>query len=317
MAQFFTSNTLISSVKRRSMMPTNQSTFSDEDFLAFANEEISLGLLPSIMRLHEDYYLYTEDIALEAGKSNYPISHRAIGNKLRDVSYKDTNGNLYEMTRIGIQDISDYNGSYSVNAVNAFYIKNNEIVLQPEIIGSVSGSLFTSYYLRPNELVTEDKAAVITNIDRNTGVISVANVPDEFSTSITYDFIQAKSPFISLGIEVSIVSVNSTLKEVTFSIADIPERLAVGDYVNKSGETIVPQIPADLHVVLAHRVAARCLEALGDFEGLQSANQKLAEMEDKTTNLIDNRVEEAPKKVVNRNGLLRSGLYRRRLKNRG
>lgn len=312
MAQFFTSSTLIASVKRRAMIPTSQSTFTDDDFLAFANEEISMGILPSILRLHEDYFLVTEDVPLESNVSRYSIPARAIGNKLRDVGFKDSNGNIFEMTRVHIQDISVYQGTYSTNRMYAFYIENNQIVLLPEINEISGGSLFLSYYSRPNELVTEDKAATITNINRTTGVISVSEVPSAFNTNINYDFIQARSPFVSLAKELQASSVNSTTKELTFAIADIPVSLSIGDYINKEYECVVPQIPMDLHVLLAHRVAARCLEALGDTEGLSNANKKLMEMEDKTTNLIDNRVEESPKKVVNRHGSLRAGLYRRR-----
>ena len=77
-------------------------------------------------------------------------------------------------------------------------------------------------------------------------------------------------------------------------------------------ESKVPQVPTDLHVVLAHRLAARCLEALGDTQGLNNANVKLQDFEGKLQNVIDNRVEDAPKKVKNRNGLIRSGLLSKR-----
>jgi len=314
MAQFFTSSTLIESVKRRAMIPSSQSTFKDEDFLAFANEEISLGILPSILRLREDYFLVTEDLPIKSGTNKYQIPPRAIGNKLRDVGFKDSNGNVYEMTRVGIQDISSYIGTYTTSRMHAFYIENNQIVLLPDVNDVDSGSLFVSYYMRPNELVTEDKVATITNINRTTGVVSISKVPTEFSTTIKYDLVQAKSPFVSIARDLTALSVNSTTNEITFAITDIPDNLVVGDYVNKECECIVPQIPQDLHVVLAHRVATRCLEALGDTEGLSNANKKLMEMEDKTSNLIDNRVEEAPKKIVNKYGALRSGLYRRRWK---
>lgn len=316
MAQFLTSTTLIESVKRRAMIPENQVTFDDDDFLAFANEEISLGLLPSILRLHEDYLMFTETVALVDSQSEYTIPHRAIGNKLRDVQYEDTNGNISEMTRIGVQDSPEYIGPYTDNRIHAFYVQNNKIVLRPEVTGTLSGNLLMIYYKRPNELVTADKVATITAIDTGTGVITVDQIPTAFTTSIQYDMIQAKSPFVSLGISLTASAVDSTAKTITFTASDLSSDLAVGDYINVECESFVPQIPADLHVVLAHRVAARCLEALGDTEGLTNANKKLVEMEDRTTNLIDNRVEAASKKVVNRNGVLRSGLYRRRWKYR-
>ena len=53
-------------------------------------------------------------------------------------------------------------------------------------------------------------------------------------------------------------------------------------------------------MVLAQRVAQRVLEALGDTEGLNNATAKIAEMENKLTTMLDNRVEVAPRKVVNR-----------------
>lgn len=316
MSQFFTSNSIIASVKRRAMIPTNQSTFTDDDFLAFANEEISLGLLPSILRLREDYYLYSEDVAMVDSQSNYTIPHRSIGNKLRDVAFKDNNGNVMEMTRINIQDIPEFVGSSSTSKPYTYYIQNNQVILHPAINGSVSGSLVFNYYLRPNELVTEDKVSTITNINFNTGVVTVDQIPTAFTNNTLYDMIQAKSPFVSLALSKSAV-IDGTLKTITFAIEDLPTTLAVGDYINVECECIVPQVPADLHVVLAHRVAARCLEALGDTEGLSNANKKLAEMEDKTTNLIDSRVEESPKKIVNRHGILRAGLTRKRWNNRG
>jgi len=442
MSQFFTSNSIIASVKRRAMIPTNQSTFTDDDFLAFANEEISLGLLPSILRLREDYYLYSEDVAMVDSQSNYTIPHRSIGNKLRDVAFKDNNGNVMEMTRINIQDIPEFVGSSSTSKPYTYYIQNNQVILHPAINGSVSGSLVFNYYLRPNELVTEDKVSTITNINFNTGVVTVDQIPTAFTNNTLYDMIQAKSPFVSLALSKSAV-IDGTLKTITFGTYDtntvtysgyatitdgdyltltdisgsltyiywynksgtatesalklagtipddasyvyvevdisgdasdaavaittdtaisisgistsyvsevltvardsivgstfnitssfseaavvetiagvsiLPSTLAVGDYINVECECIVPQVPADLHVVLAHRVAARCLEALGDTEGLSNANKKLAEMEDKTTNLIDSRVEESPKKIVNRHGILRAGLTRKRWNNRG
>lgn len=311
MAKPLTSSLLIQSVKRRAMIPTNQNTFTDEDFLAFANEEVSMGLLPTILRVHEDYLLHTQEIPLVKGKFEYNIPHRAIGNKLRDVGIKDTNGNVFEMTRIGIGDLSQYSNRVG-SRLDAFYVKNNKIVLAPTGDSPESGFLLMSFYLRPNEMVDENRIGTITNINKNTGVISVNNVPNHFSTAIKYDFIGHKSPFVSLNISLTAVSVNSVTKSIEFTITDIPDDLEVGDYLASEGETLVPQVPLDLHSVLAHRVATRCLEALGDTEGLSNANRKLMEMEDKTANIIDSRVEDAPKKVVNRHSSLRSGVFRGR-----
>lgn len=316
MSKSLTSNKLIASVKRRAQIPANQNTFKEEDFLAFANEEMQLGLVPSVLQLHEDYFLWDIEVPLEENKSNYRIPYRAIGNKLRNVTYKDTNGNLYEMTRISDDEKVDYNGGYTFGYQTAFRVKNNEIVIEPNIKGAVTGSLVFTFYIRPNDLVPENQTGTITGIDRNTGVITVSALPTKFNAQEKYDFIEGQSPHTHLSIDIEIMSVNSVQKTVMLNPASIPADLQKGDYICFAQETPVPQIPTDLHVVLAHRVAARCLEASGDTQGLSNANLKLQEFEQKTQNVIDNRVEDAPLKVKNRHGTLRNGLVTRRFSRR-
>jgi hypothetical protein len=91
---YYTSDELIKSIKLRASIPTSQNRFKNEDFLRFANEELSIALTTSIMKNHEDYFLYSEDVALTPSIRRYQIPYRAIGNKLRDVSFVDSQGNV-------------------------------------------------------------------------------------------------------------------------------------------------------------------------------------------------------------------------------
>lgn len=313
MSAYMTSDKLIESVKRRASIPENQNTFQPEDFLAFADEEMNLGVVPSVLRMHEDYYLWTDNLPLVANQNRYAIPYRAIGNKLREVAYLDANGNVFEMTRIGVADIPYYNTSATSNGVYAYYIANNDIVLVPPNITLNSNSfLMVSYYIRPNSLVLLEDVAVISAIDRNTGILQVSNLPSDFNINQLVDLIKVKSPHKIIDFDIQPVAINSTSKTITLNISDIPDTLELGDHVCMATTTAIPQIPSDLHVLLAHRVATRCLEAQGDQEGLAAANQKLGELEQQTQVLIDSRVEDAPKKIVNRHSTLRSGLLSRR-----
>ena len=304
----FTSDTLINSIKIRAQIPTNQATFRPEDFLQLANEEMVIGVVPSILTLHEDHYLYEESITLETDKSNYRIPYRSIGNKLRDIHYVDSTGNIYELTRIDEERRTDFgnNTQQGASSFRFYYIKSNEIILWPNISGTTTGSLLVAYYLRPNQLVKTNRSGLITNIDRDTGIITVDDFPDNFTSSISYDFIMNRSPHKIISFDVTVTSVSSAAETLTFALADIPEELVAGDYVMQAEESIIPQLPTELHMVLAQRVACRCLEALGDSQGLANANTKLQEMEYKTGIIIDNRVEGSPQKVVNRTTFLRN-----------
>ncbi len=309
MAKYYTTNTLIDAVKRRASIPETQQTFQEVDFLAFANEEMDLGIIPHVLSFHEDYFVYTELVPLEISTSRYEIPSRAVGNKLRELSYQDSGGNIFEMTRISIDDIPAYQNGANQSGFTTFYVEGTDIVLVPEVGSSPVGSLRFSYYLRPNELVSEDRVAIITNINRVTGEIAVNAIPSNIALTNTLDLIQTKTPHKSLAIDVYSTSLNTTTNTITFALDEIPANLVVGDQIALAEETIVPQIPSDLHSMLAQRVAARCLESLGDIQGLGSANAKLAEMEQKTGSLIDSRVDGAPQKIVNRHGMLRRRLY--------
>lgn len=312
MAAYLTSTTLISSVKRRASIPENQSTFTTDDFLALANEEIDLGLVPLILSMQEEYFVYPDEIDLVASTSKYPIPYRAIGGKLRDLFYQDTNGNLFEMSRISPENKATFQENPDSNTYfKYFYLEGNNIVLAPSVGSSPVGKLVPTYYLRPNNLVQADEVATITEIavGATTTTYTVAEVPSDWSTSTPLDINQTKSGHKIRCFDLTPTAVTAT--EITFTTADLTSDIIVGDHIALAGECFVPQIPSDLHSVLSQRVAQRCLEALGDQAGLQAASVKLQEMESRSADLINNRVEGAPMKVTNRKGLLRNSRLRR------
>jgi hypothetical protein len=286
------------------MIPSDQSTFTDEDFLEMLNEEIQYFGVPHLLRTHEEYLMTHVDVPIVAGKSEYSIPERAIGNKLRDVAYVDTAGSYYELARADVEHLSDYSSASVSDYPNSFYLKDNKVILIDGI--PTTGVLRMFFYMKPNKLVEDDLAGVITDIDRTTGVITISEFPDAFETAVLYDFIGHASPNRILDYDITPVSVNGTLKILTFNIAEIPEDLQIGDYINVSGETTVAQLPEELHPILAQRVAIAALEAMSDTEAAATAQRKLDKMEESSNTLIDNRVEGAPEKILNRHSPLRA-----------
>jgi len=317
MARHLTSSTLIDSAVRRATLPKTQVTFLEEDFLAFANEEMDMAIIPYVMGYHEDYFLFKENMPLLDFTSRYSIPYRAVGNKLRDVQFLDQGNTIFEMTRIGVGDNSYFQyGSMGsvVTRLRAFSLEGDEIVLHPHVDGAANGgSLDIYYYIRPNQLVSENRVMIVTSIsDIANGNITVDKLPLDsesgaslFMSGTLVDFIKVKSPHKCITIDNAIQSVNTTTKVISFGPDVIPASIKVGDHIALAQECMIPQIPTDLHSMLAQRIAARCLEAIGDSAGLQAANAKLAEMELKGGTLIDSRVDDAPMKVANRHGFLR------------
>lgn len=159
---FMTSNDLIESVKRKIAFPISQNTFSMNDVLAFANEEMFIAQVPSVLQFHEEYFVTYKIVPLQTNLSRYPIPDRATGMKLRDLFWQDQNGNLFEMTRIEEHDKAFFQANIGANqAIHKFYIEGNYVVLTPGVVNSPTGSLVFVFYLRPNQLVKDDRAAIV------------------------------------------------------------------------------------------------------------------------------------------------------------
>jgi hypothetical protein len=392
---YYTSNTLIEAVKRKMAIPIAQVTFADNDILAFANEEMFLEQVPSILQYHEEYLVFSQNVPMIPKQSRYPIPNRAIGMKLRDVFYRDLSGQLVQMSRINPDDRSFFEVNSNTTPIPIhYYLQNNTLVITPEVTQNATGNLVFSYYLRPNSLVTDDQAAICTSFTKtivvdNTTIVSgntivigthittagvdfaigansaatAANLSSYLGTltdhnlassvsnnivSVAYstrglvfstsnvagfaiqasitintttmpsgivagglvDLLQTDGGHSTLAFDVLLASNSVSPTSITLAESQLPSDFVVGDYICSQYECIVPQVPTDLHNLLAERTCARILESLGDKEGLQAANTKIANLESKQATILDSRVEGSPMKVLNRTGLLRSSRIR-------
>jgi hypothetical protein len=176
MSSILKSSELIKSIKRRGFIPESQETFTAENFLEIATEKINIDLMSTLMDARGDYLVYFEDIPLEQGVLEYAIPDRAHGNKLRDASIVDQNGkNIRELTQISLEEISDFQFENRTNygRLEPFYLMNNMVNLLSD--GTSTGRfLRMSFYMRPNKLVLEARAATALSITRTTEVDSIS-----------------------------------------------------------------------------------------------------------------------------------------------
>lgn len=387
-----TSSDLVSTIKLNSAFPLSQVTYSDEDLLKFANHELFLAQVPSVLQYHEDYFSYRENVPLKINKSRYDIPYRAIGQKIYDVYYRDPNagGHLRKLSRIDSADKAFFqfnNNGYITPA--HYYFEANQVCLTTDIGEGITGELVFVYYLRPNNLVLDSRAAVCENFTReitinNTNIVAgdtlavgglrfiagtdfaiganstitatnlntaintegtnistvtgdvVTVFYSELSTSVTssnstgiiidvlqgiqfdqvpenikngslVDFLKKKGGHRTYTFDIKLGRNVVSSNIIKFPVANIPEDFEAEDYICSQFECIIPQIPSDLHSLLAERTVARILEAQGDMQGLQAANAKIGDMESRQATMMQNRAEGSPRKVFNRNSLLRYG----------
>jgi len=313
MSRVKTSTDLIDSVKTRAMLPEQSSTFKSEDYLNILNEEFQIGILPKIMEVHEEYYVYTVNLPINTdGSKEYTIPSRAVGNKVRNVQLTNSNGGARNLTRIEPEQVAEY-----IYSRNAFYLRNNKIVLLDEPNGYTYVSI--DIFLRPNALVADSRGAKIKTVTvddtAGTTTITMSKIPSHFGSLAgvgdeeLFDFVEKATPNKISDYDLAAVSVSTTQKSVVFNTADLIETPVVGNYIVWAEETIVPQIPFELIPILCQMGAVFCLESLGDAQGLALAEKKLEKMKAASNILIDNRTEGTPQKVVNRNSFIGRGSF--------
>ena len=160
---YMTSTDLIEAVKRKISIPISQQTFTVLDILAFANEEMMISQVPSVLIYHQEYYVYNVFAPLLSNVNNYPIPDRAVAMRLRDLFYVDQSGNKYEMSRIQTEDQAYFSRNLGTNqSLHKFYLEGNDVVLASQMITNPIGQLRFGIFIRPNQLVTNDRAATVT-----------------------------------------------------------------------------------------------------------------------------------------------------------
>lgn len=289
----FLADDLIASVRRRASVPAAQNAFTAADILALADEETRNTIVPLIMSVREDYYLYDYDYTTSAGTLTYRFPARAVGSKLREVA-KITGSGVTQVTsrlpRVAHENIA--------TAYDGFYVKGNTLTLTQD---PASTTLRLTYCIRPNALVLQAEAGLILTVNSSTKVVTLNNAPATFTNGVTYDFVRGRPGFEHLAIDASASISGGTM---TFSAA-LPADLQAGDYVCLSEETPIPQMPVELHSVLAERVALRIMEGQGNSEALDNVRASYEEMKQNALTLITPRVDASPTKLANYGSLVR------------
>lgn len=253
---WMTSSDLIESVKRKISFPISQQTFSKNDILAFADEEMFIAQVPSMLQYHSEYFVTYVTVPLFTNVSRYPIPSRAIAQKLRSVFWMDNSGNMFEMTQVAEEDRAFYQRNIGTNqAIHKFFIEGNDIVLTPGLITNPTGVLVLVFYLRPNQLAKNDRAAIINDFQQtitlNNSLIAVGDL-----LTIGVDASPAgpgviNIPFTavsSLGGTITAIAINSTTS--TLITTSSPHQLTSAQTVIINGSNSNPTIDSSFPVTV-------------------------------------------------------------------
>jgi len=308
-ARALTGNMMVNSVRKRTMTPDDTSIFTDTDILEILDEEMSAQVLNKLITLHGENLTISQDFPFSASQS-YNIPYRAVGNKLRDVSLV-SGGSVYELSQISIGELPDYSYSNGTSgSFDKFYVENNKIkLLQPTRSYT---SIRIKYYLRPSYLTKTDEAGVVSSITSDTlagtTTLAMSSVGKRFVLTNKFDLVGHQSPNKIKAFDLTPTALTTgTTGSIVFLTSDVSsfiDDVQVGDYVTLAEETPVPNIPTEMHPLLAQAAAVQILESLSDTEALANALKRFDNMTAAVQELIDERVDLAPKKIKPRHGTL-------------
>lgn len=297
----YTMTGIVADLKRSGAMPTHQSLFQDDDFINLMSDDMKTVIVPMLMSVVENHFQTEYDTTVIVDVDTYSIPWRAIGNKLKAVEIFDTDGTsrLATLARLDLRDVaSDVSTSYS--SLSGFRMEGSDVVLSPINVWT-GKTLRMTYFRRPNNLVSVNDTGQVVAIDAGTGVVQLDNVPTAWTTTDTLDCIKNEPPFKAVAEEQAITLISGF--DVTFS--SVPTNLAIGDYVALKGQSPIPQIPYDAFPLLSQRGVVAALSAVAP-QAAAGAEKTYMSMEKKFVNMISPRVDDAPKKLVNRRGIWQS-----------
>ncbi len=268
----YTTANFLTSVQRQAFLPTGQATFATSDILSMGDEAMQRYILPALLGVREEYFVTYKDYTITANQATYLIPPRAVGAAVREVQLINTNGSVFNIERISLDQLHGY--SSTASSPDCFYLRGDKIVLLPTP-SSTTGTLRVYYAIRPGELIETSSSGVISAINTSTNVITITSIPSAWVTGDTFDLISREGSQLYLD-----TSLTSTLiSGSNITLPSLPSDLAVGDYVALTGYSPLIQLPPDLRPTLAGFVAAEMLIAMNQPTGTQLLDKAMKDLE--------------------------------------
>jgi hypothetical protein len=289
----FTTTALVAGVKRRGFL-SGGSGLSSGEILQYASDELRTGIPAFLKSIREEYIIASVDIAVSSALVDVPA--RAVGAALRTIGMLQTDGRVLSLDRIEPENADGLTGQ--TGTPTGYVFRGNQVELLP---APTSGTLRLTYQQRPGQLVLPSACARVTGTD-DSFTLTVASVPSTMTAGVLCDLVSGTPNFVASALDLEIVAVTTTTIEFTSIIDTL---FSVGDFVCLAGETCIPQVPTEVHDLLAQATAAAVADAQGS-QRLDSINKKLEKLREETRLILSPRSDGSARPVVSRSRVGRS-----------
>jgi hypothetical protein len=299
----YTTLQLIENIKRRCTVPTSQLTFTLEDFSDLANDTLQGEVVPLMMSTREEYFVEFEDIPTPDTRK-FPMPKNTTANKVRTVCYMQQSSPLVliNLPRIDLDVIAGY-GFINYNTLAGFYLQDDYICLYPDTSVPTGTVIRVYFFRRTLNLAAPNTYGQVTAVDTLTNTLTLDSTPFNWVVGDKLNSVSSLPPrFKTTNEEMTIISISNPTVTVDNVVG-----VEVGDYVSFMGYSAIPQVPIEAQPYLAQLTASKCLESLGDSEGMQIALNRAEILKTGLLTLMTQRVDGSVKKVMQASGGLRLG----------
>lgn len=263
---------------------------TDAGLLAVATRELQTFIAPKVMSQREEFFVVKKSYSISAARGKYRIPSRAVGSKVKYVSYIPSGGSEIDEESLNELKASDVNDGTK----DGYFLQGAYVKLRSD---KTSGTLYIAYYARPSKLVETTSAAIITGIAGQVISLSAA-FPSALTSSSKFDIVKATSPYEVCDSDL-VYSSGTGTNSITVS-GTISTDWEVGDYLALAEQSPVVQVPQDLHNWLVQRVAVKVLDSCGFKDDYERASKELDAMERTAVDSITPRVENKRQVVKNK-----------------
>lgn len=290
---------LLPRIRQYAYLPDSHPSYTDTVLLQMADDALVEEILPPLHALNSEFGVTSLDRAVVSGTRDYLMPSRALFGVLRDAHLLDSAG--YDLGPLDVYDVEQADAFTNISGEPDGYLVMGDVVrLAPTPTQSYTLRLY--YLRRPGRLVKASTAAdeaphaITAGASGTTLTLGAAHA---FDNGDLVDLVQAEPPFSVLAQGIAVSGVTGTTVNIPAAVSG----LATGDYVCTTGESPVPQIPAEAHPLLARAVAVQALEESGGEERYLEALERLKSTKDEIFNLMAPRTQGTPRRIVNRAGL--------------
>lgn len=301
--QIYTVDNVVLSLKNRGLPPTSQSTFTLDQFISILSEEMQSNIVPLIDSVSEEYFVSNVDVDFVPTQAEWDVPARAVGGKLRDLVFINTNGNEVAIPRVRPEDIK-IRGFYPVSVNFGFYMRGGKVIIWNGVGGTNNlppyPTLRFKIVRRPNILTAAANCGQVLSFSVDRKTLTLSNAGTTWADTDLFDIISNTPMFTALGEDLEVDSIAGF--DVTFTEA-VPDSVQVGDWVALANYSPIPQIPVEAFMLLAQFGAAKVLESMGDQAGMNAALKKADKMTEKLMTILTPRVEGSVIKLASRGGI--------------